>query len=70
MDKMTNLFGEEYQRLEDAVENEPDLAQILDWDDQDICNFYDRNPNLTILTYAGMLGLTRSEVKQILMGEK
>jgi|TARA_R110000765_G_scaffold45304_1_gene93638 hypothetical protein len=49
---------------------ELNLAQILDWDDQDICEFYDRNPNLSILTYAGMLGLTGSEVKQILMGEK
>ena len=37
-----------------------------EWSDEEICDFYDRNPNLSILTYAGMLGLTGGEVKQIL----
>lgn len=47
----------------------PDLKDIADWTNQDICEFYDQKPNLSILTYAGMLGLTGSELKQILMGE-
>lgn len=39
------------------------------WDDDQIREFYDNNPNLTILTYAGMLGLTGGELKDILMTE-
>lgn len=45
----------------------PDLAHIADWTDEEICEFYDLNPNISILTYAGMLGLTGSELKSILM---
>ena len=37
------------------------------WDDDQIRDYYDQNPNLTILTYAGMLGLTGGELKDILM---
>jgi hypothetical protein len=37
------------------------------WDDDQIREFYDNNPNLTILTYAGMLGLSGGELKDILM---
>lgn len=32
-----------------------------------ICEYYDNNPNLTLLTLAGMLGMTVREVKKILM---
>jgi hypothetical protein len=37
------------------------------WDNDQIRDYYDQNPNLTILTYAGMLGLTGGELKDILM---
>lgn len=37
------------------------------WSDDQIRDYYDQNPNLTILTYAGMLGLTGGELKDILM---
>ena len=37
------------------------------WTDQEIRDYYDQNPNLTILTLAGMVGLTGTEVKEILM---
>tara|TARA_R100001369_G_scaffold60391_1_gene87255 strand:+ start:1105 stop:1332 length:228 start_codon:yes stop_codon:yes gene_type:complete len=33
----------------------------------EIREYYDRHPDLSILTYAGMLGLTGTEVKDILM---
>ena len=33
----------------------------------EIREYYDRHPNLSILTYAGMLGMTGTEVKNILM---
>jgi len=35
------------------------------WTDQEIRDYYDQNPNLTILTLAGMVGLTGTE--EILM---
>ena len=37
------------------------------WSDDQIRDYYDQNPNLTILSYAGMLGLTGGELKDILM---
>lgn len=37
------------------------------WTNQEIRDYYDQNPNLTILTLAGMVGLTGTEVKEILM---
>ena len=37
------------------------------WSDDQIRDYYDQNPDLTILTYAGMLGLTGGELKDILM---
>tara|TARA_R100001369_G_scaffold91397_1_gene132592 strand:+ start:942 stop:1157 length:216 start_codon:yes stop_codon:yes gene_type:complete len=37
------------------------------WSDDQIRDYYDQNPNITILTYAGMLGLTGGELKDILM---
>ena len=37
------------------------------WDNDQIRDYYDQNPNLTILTYAGMLGLSGGELKEILM---
>ncbi len=39
---------------------------MFEWTDDEIRDYYDSNPNLTILTYAGMLGLTGGEVKAIL----
>ena len=38
-----------------------------EWSDYQIRDYYDLNPHLTILTYAGMLGLTGGELKVILM---
>ena len=37
------------------------------WGDDQIREFYDNNPNLLLLTYAGMLGLSVGELKDILM---
>jgi len=37
------------------------------WDDDQIRDYYDQNPDLSILTYAGMLGLSGGELKDILM---
>jgi hypothetical protein len=37
------------------------------WDDDQIREFYDNNPNLLLSTYAGMLGLSVGELKDILM---
>ena len=37
------------------------------WSNRQIRDYYDLNPNITILTYAGMLGLTGGELKDILM---
>ena len=37
------------------------------WDDDQIRDYYDQNPDLSILTYAGMLGLSGGELKEILM---
>ena len=39
---------------------------MFEWTHDEIRDYYDSNPNLTILTYAGMLGLTGGEVKAIL----
>ncbi len=35
----------------------------------EIREYYDLNPDLSILTYAGMLGLTGTELKAILMSD-
>jgi len=43
------------------------LKLMSDWTDDEIRDYYDSNPNLTILTYAGMLGLSGGELKEILM---
>ena len=40
------------------------------WDNDQIRQFYDNNPNLLLLTYAGMLGLSVGELKEILMPSK
>jgi hypothetical protein len=39
------------------------------WDDDQIRDYYDQNPDLSILTYAGMLGLSGGELKDILMSD-
>ena len=39
------------------------------WTEKEICEYYDQNPNLMRLTYAGMLGLSVGELKEILFGE-
>jgi hypothetical protein len=41
-----------------------DFGSFKHWE---IRQYYDLNPNITILTYAGMLGLTGTELKAILM---
>ena len=40
------------------------------WEDWQIREFYDNNPNLLLSTYAGMLGLSVGELKEILMPSK
>lgn len=42
---------------------------MWEWDDDKIREFYDQNLDLPILTYAGMLGLSVGELKDILMPE-
>ena len=44
-------------------------AFVDNWTHDDIREYYDNNPNLTLLTLAGMLGMTVAEVKEILIGE-
>ena len=39
---------------------------MFEWTHDEIRDYYDSNPNLTNLTYAGMLGLTGGELKEIL----
>jgi hypothetical protein len=41
-----------------------DFGSFKHWE---IRQYYDLNPDLSILTYAGMLGLTGTELKDILM---
>ena len=43
------------------------MTHILTLTDNEIREYYDRNPNISILTFAGMLGLTGGELKDILM---
>lgn len=43
---------------------------MFEWTDDEIRDYYDINPNLTILTYAGMLGLSGGELKDILQIER
>ena len=44
-----------------------DEKDMWKWTDDEIREFYDNNPNLLLLTYAGMLGLSVGELKEILM---
>ena len=37
------------------------------WTDQEIRDYYDQNPNLMILTLAGLVGLKGTEIKEILI---
>ena len=39
---------------------------MWEWTHDEIREYYDSNPDMTILTYAGALGLTGGEVKEIL----
>lgn len=55
--------------MSDSITTQPDVQDIDSWTPDDIRNFYDLYPNLTILTYAGMLGMTVSEVKTVLMSK-
>ena len=40
---------------------------MWEWTHDEIREYYDSNPDMTILTYAGMLGLTGGELKAILL---
>ena len=40
---------------------------MFEWTDQENRDYFDQNPNLTMLTYSGMLGLSVGELKEILM---
>ena len=40
---------------------------MWEWDDDKIREFYDQNLDLPLSTYAGMLGLSVGELKDILM---
>lgn len=42
---------------------------MAEWTDDEIRDFYDQNPNISLLTYGGMLGLSVGELKEILMEE-
>ena len=54
----------------DGVVAKPTIEDNMHtWTEQQICEYYDQNPNLTLLTYAGMLGLSVGELKEILFGE-
>ena len=54
----------------DGVVAKPTMEDNMHkWTDQQICEFYDQNPNLLLSTYAGMLGLNVRELKEILFGE-
>jgi len=46
-----------------------DMSRVAEWTDEEICDYYDRKPNLTLLTFAGMLGLSGGELKAILMAD-
>ena len=37
--------------------------------DQDICDYYDENPDLTIRQLASYVGLSENQLKDILMGD-
>tara|TARA_B100000780_G_scaffold255792_1_gene204591 strand:+ start:328 stop:504 length:177 start_codon:yes stop_codon:yes gene_type:complete len=45
-----------------------DLERISSWTNEEIIEFYDDRRNMSLLTYAGMLGLTGGEVETILNG--
>ena len=45
------------------------MRPMFEWTDNEIREYYDRNPNLSILIFAGMLGLTGCELKDILRSE-
>ena len=42
------------------------MRPMFEWTDDEIRDYYDSNPNISILTYAGMLGLSGGELKDIL----
>lgn len=42
------------------------MKPMFEWTDDEIRDYYDSNPDLSILTYAGMLGLSGGELKEIL----
>ena len=44
-----------------------EVTNMHTWDDDQIREFYDNNPNLSLSTYSGMLGLSVGELKEILM---
>jgi len=44
-----------------------DVTRSIYWTDSEICEYYDRYPNISNLTLAGMVGLTGSELKEILL---
>lgn len=46
-----------------------DINRIAEWTDEEIRDYYDMKPNLTLLTFAGMLGLSGGELKAILMDQ-
>ena len=46
-----------------------DINRIAEWTKEEICDYWDMQPNLTLLTFAGMLGLSGGELKAILMDE-
>jgi len=45
------------------------MKPMYDWSPAEIRDYYDLHPNLTLLTYAGMLGLSVGELKEILFHE-
>jgi hypothetical protein len=45
------------------------MKHAIDWTDEEINEYYDQHPDLTLATLARMTGKTVAELKKILMGE-
>jgi len=44
-------------------------SPMMEWTDEEICRFYEQNPDLLIAKFAPMVGRSREELKKILIPE-
>ena len=44
-----------------------DVTDMTNWSDHEICDYYDQNPDLSNRQYAAQLGISCSELNEILM---